>query len=334
MNPAKITIIVCTYNRAKMLRNALISLSNQATDELFQYDILVVDDHSTDDTPAVVRQFIATSGAPVTYIRGLGEGIARARNRGIDASEGDYAVFFDDDQIAAPDWLKEMFITMQETGACCVGGIRLLNLSREEVARLSPITRRILGEIHHGDAVRKSRRKEFPAAGNILIKRSVFNIVGKFDDALVKGGEDIEFARQVRLAGLDAWYTPRSIVYHETPLYRTKSDYLYWTSLRNGDNFAYRDYLEWGLPRTVLVNALRLAQAAVINMPLYLRARIRQDEPEYIGRKCLLLRALAYSYQTLHLISPKLFRFKNFFERLEFRKERETFTNNAIPENA
>ncbi|MFZ5518908.1 MAG: glycosyltransferase family 2 protein [Candidatus Zhuqueibacterota bacterium] len=334
MNHAKINIIVCTYNRANMLRNALTSLSNQVTDRLFQYDILVVDDNSTDDTPAVVRRFIPTSKAPVTYIHGSGEGIARARNRGIDASDGDYVVFFDDDQIAEPDWLKEMFITMQETGACCVGGIRLLNLSRGEVSRLSPITRRILGEIHHGDAARKSRRKEFPAAGNMLIRRSVFNIVGNFDDSLVKGGEDIEFARQVRLAGLDAWYTPKSIVYHETPLYRTKSDYLYWTSLRNGDNFAYRDYLEWGLPRTVLANALRWGQVAFINLPLFLWAWFQNNEKEQIGRKCLLLRARAYSYQTLHLLSPKLFRFKKFFEQLEFRKERETFATNAIPENA
>lgn len=334
MKNEKINIIVCTFNRANMLANALESLIEQETDGIFEYDIFVVDDNSTDNTTEVINHFVKFSEIQVTYVKGSGEGIAKARNRGIDASNGDYVVFFDDDQIAEPDWLKEMFVTLQETGACCVGGIRLLKLSRDELAKLSPVTRRILGEIDHGDVVRKSRRKEFPAAGNILIKRSVFNIVGKFDDSLVKGGEDIEFARQVRLAGLDAWFTPKSIVYHETPLYRTKSDYLFWTSLRNGDNFAYRDYLEWGLPRTALANLLRWGQALAINLPLYLRARLREDAPEVVGRKCLLLRTIAYSHQTLHLISPKLFRFENFFARLEFRKERETFTNESIPESA
>lgn len=333
MKNEKINIIVCTYNRATMLANALESLIEQDTDGLFQYDIFVVNDNSTDNTREVIRRFEESSQVPVTYVKGSGQGIAKARNRGIDASHGEYVVFFDDDQIAEPDWLKEMFVTMKETGACCVGGIRLLKLSQDELAKLSPVTRRILGEIDHGDVARKSRRKEFPAAGNILIKRSVFNIVGKFDDSLIKGGEDIEFARQIRLAGLDAWFTPESIVYHETPLYRTKSDYLFWTSLRNGDNFAYRDYLEWGLPKTLLAAALRWGQALAINLPLYLLARIRKDAPEAVGRKCLLLRTMAYSYQALHLISPKLFRFENFFARLEFRKERETFTNETIPEN-
>ena len=334
MKNEKINIIVCTYNREKMLSNALKSLAEQETDGMFEYDIFVVDDNSTDNTPDVVSHFADFSDVAVTYVKGSGEGIAKARNRGIDASAGDYVVFFDDDQVAEPDWLKEMFITMKETGACCVGGIRLLKLPHRELSKLAPITRRILGEIDFGDAVRKSKRKEFPAAGNIMIKRSVFNVVGKFDDSLVKGGEDIEFARQVRLSGFEAWYTPKSIVYHETPLYRTKSDYLFWTSLRNGDNFAYRDYLEWGLPKTVLANFIRLGQALLINLPLYLWAYFQRNEPEVIGRKCVLLRVIAYSYQTLHLVSPKLFRFKNFFARLEFRKERETFTNETILKNA
>lgn len=322
MNWYEISVIVCTYNRAGMLAQCLDSLMMQVTHGRFRYEIVIIDDNSTDETQEVVTAISERSSIPMRYIKESGVGIASARNRGLRESNSEWVAFFDDDQLAEPNWLATLYTMAVNAGICCVGGARLLHLSEEKLAELSPVCRRILGEVYLGTQDRKCRRKEFPAAGNILLKRTVFKVIGTFNDALVRGGEDIDLAQRFRLAGLEAWYAAKAIAFHMIPEYRMKEAYYLWSSLRAGDNFAYRDYLEWGLTRTLMASVARGFQAVFINLPLWGLAIITKNASERIGRKCLLFRAKSYSMQSLHLIAPRIFAFKRFFKSLEFRGER------------
>lgn len=325
MEDNAISIVVCTYNRAAILERALDTLDHQQTDGTFTYDIVVVDDASSDDTPRVVRGFAAKSAVSVKYIIADGRGIAQARNCGIEATNSPWIAFFDDDQLADPDWLRELYACALEKGAACVGGIRRLALTHRQLAGLSATSRRVLGEIDYGDKTQKCGSKTFPAAGNLLIARSLLDEVGNFDSNLIRGGEDIEIAHRIRFAGYDAWFTPKSIVYHIAPPYRLKSRYLVWASLRGGVCFAYRDFLELGLKLTVLGCFARIAQATAINTPLLFIAIMARQKANIVGRKCLLARACGYAAQTLNNLAPALFNLDLFFDRLEFRKEREIF---------
>jgi glycosyltransferase involved in cell wall biosynthesis len=320
-----ITVIVCTYNRKEVLRRALGTLTDQETGGEFSYEIVVIDDASSDGTSSVVAEASSRSRVPIRYLRVQAHGIAHARNTGIESTSGKWVAFFDDDQLATAAWLRELYAVAVNTGASCVGGSRLLRLPPADSPRLSTICRALLGEMNLGDRPDKCGRKLAPCTGNTLVRREVFRAVGSFDEATARGGEDIEFMARLRKAGFEAWYAPRAVVHHLIPPYRLKEEYFHWVSLRVGDNFAYRDYTEWGLAWTVMACAARLGQLALVNAPLLAWAYLVDDGAEVLGRRCLIWRALAYARRTINLLAPGLFPQEHFFARLEFRKERVAF---------
>jgi glycosyltransferase involved in cell wall biosynthesis len=320
-----ITVCLCTYNRADMLRLALESLGAQETEDRFSYEILVVDDGCTDNTPELVREMAENLPVPVRYLQALGKGIAHARTRGVEASSGQWIAFFDDDQEADPSWLKELMQLASEKQALCVGGRNWLRFYQQAPAQLSPITRAVLGEVDYGGQPLKCNRKSYPGCGNALVHKKVFELVGSFDENLIWAGEDLDFFRRVRMRGIEAWYAPNAVIYHLTPPYRLTGEYLFRTSLRSGENFAYRDFQEWGLAKTLLASIIRCGQALFITIPRLVKAYLVLDKAEILGRKCLLHRARGYGRGSLNLLAPNLFQKENFLAKIEFRKERHNF---------
>ena len=320
-----ITVVVCTYNRAETLRDALNSLMLQKTGDQFSYETVVVDDASTDATPSVIREAAARSPTPMRYVQGSGKGIACARNKGIKESCADWIAFFDDDQVADPNWLEELFACAVQSGAEVVGGSVRLRLSDEEVRKISPLCRAMLGETYGRSKLARCLRKTFPGCGNILLKATVFQSGVQFNESLTAGGEDIEFTARLRRTGIEGWFTPKAIVRHDVPAHRLTESYLSWRSLRAGDNFAYRDFREWGLIRTMIACLARIAQASFINFPLMLLAYILGNKAEVIGRKCMLFRAWGYLRQSLYLVSPRFFSQETYFSSLNMRRERDAF---------
>ena len=100
-----ISVVICTRNRAELLRRAVTSVIHQAFASS-DYEILVVDNASTDRTHEVVRQFEGL--APVCYLREDSVGLCVARNTGWRAAAGRYVAFFDDDAVAPPGWLASI----------------------------------------------------------------------------------------------------------------------------------------------------------------------------------------------------------------------------------
>ena len=320
MGKLLVSIIVVTYNRAKMLCGALESLSRQETGGMFSFDIIVIDNTSTDNTVFVVKDFARTSKVPVRYILEKNKGVAYARNRGIRESSGDWIAFFDDDQLADPNWLKELLDMTQKVSAFCVGGCIKLFLPQEDLIKLSPICRSILGETLKGDKSNTFSKKTLPGTGNALIKRTVFDTIGNFDESFSRGGEDSDFFRRVRFAGFEIWYAPKAIVYHILLPHRLQKKYLFWASQRHGVNYAYMDYKKGGFKNLILACIFRIGQALLVNLPCLIWAIMVSDRATLIGRECLLWRATGYVREGLFLALPRVFTQKHFFKGLEFRK--------------
>ena len=97
-----ISVVVCSFNRAEGLRSALASLYDLETGNLFSYEIIVIDNASTDATPATIAQAAIESKTPLRGVYEGRKGIAPARNRGIAEAKGEWVAFFDDDQRADP----------------------------------------------------------------------------------------------------------------------------------------------------------------------------------------------------------------------------------------
>ncbi len=324
MNNVDVTIVVCTYNRAELLRGALESLVGLKTGGQFDYEVLVVDNASTDHTSLLIEEAVLRADLDIRGVRETRKGVACARNRGVAEARGRWIAYFDDDEIAEPDWLAELMSTAQSTGALVVGGAVHLLLNEEERGSLGPLCRRLLGETIVADVTRPYGRHVATGAGNVLIRRDVFEQIGGFDESLREAGEDSDLNRRIREANINAWYTPKAIVQHTVPAYRVTEDYFRWASLRNAGHIARGDREQWGVWLFPLVLVARLAQGGLLFVPRWARARLSGDKPATLDGKCLLWRIEGYLRWALRLMAPRLFAQQDFVGKLEFRAERHT----------
>jgi glycosyltransferase involved in cell wall biosynthesis len=100
----KVSIILPTYNRAGFLPQAFASIWAQ---QFIDWELIVVDDGSTDGTPELVRRLGAELAQPVRYLRQANAGPYAARNTGLDAARGGYIAFFDSDDVWLPHHLRD-----------------------------------------------------------------------------------------------------------------------------------------------------------------------------------------------------------------------------------
>ncbi len=104
-----ITLLVTTYNRSGDLREMLDTAVAQETEGAFRYEILIVDNNSTDDTRAVVEDFIVRGHENIRYLFESRQGRSYALNTGLDTVRGSIFTICDDDFILPEDWLKNIF---------------------------------------------------------------------------------------------------------------------------------------------------------------------------------------------------------------------------------
>jgi len=323
-----ISVVICTRNRADSLRQALETVVNQDTGGRFAYEVVVVDDASEDGTPDVVQQAIAAASVPVRHERrSAATGIAAARNNGVEAARGRAIVFFDDDQLAEPDWLARLFDIVEEHSAQCVGGGRKLDLAPEDLARLGPVCRIILGELLFDGPPAPLADKALPSTGNLLLDQAIFKKVGKFDENYAASGEDTDLILRARAAGFVIWSAPTAMVSHMIPEYRLHPEYFQWVSLRWGCQFAQLDRHRSGVARVLALATARLAQLVLVHLPQLAVAKLRGDAPAALDRRCLIWRAVGYIRATGAI--AKVFPQRAYMEWLEFKREGELFGNHG-----
>ncbi len=110
-----ISVIIATYNRAELLRDSIESLLRLETGDEFHYEIVMIGNISTDRTRAVVEELSSSTSVSLKYFLETSPGVACSRNNGVRESSGDWIAFCDDDQIAEPDWLKDLRIIATDT---------------------------------------------------------------------------------------------------------------------------------------------------------------------------------------------------------------------------
>lgn len=98
------TVIMCTRNRAEQLRNALTALAGLKVPKGLKWEVVVVDNGSTDATPQVIESF--AKAIPIRRVWQPVAGLSNARNAGVKAAKGKYILWTDDDAKVAPNWLK------------------------------------------------------------------------------------------------------------------------------------------------------------------------------------------------------------------------------------
>ncbi|WP_254507409.1 glycosyltransferase [Anatilimnocola floriformis] len=309
MNVANITIVVCTYNRSSMLRDALRSLYDLRTAGEFSYEILVVDNNSPDDTPAVIEECRRESRATLRGVRETKPGVAAARNRGVREAHGEWIAFFDDDQIADADWLYELRRGVLEKDCRIVGGAVHLLLPEHCERNLDPFCRMLLGESKLADEPIPYNHKLNPGAGNLMVEKSIFDEVGLFNEAL-RRGEDTDLYRRTRAAGLVAWYLPAAIIHHMTPNERLEDSYVLKLSRNMGELLAIH---EWNTRSTIVAAATWVAKAgraAGIYWPQKLLASVLGRSEAELGARCKLSLSTGHFLQGWSRLTQSLAAFR------------------------
>ncbi|MGA2620314.1 MAG: glycosyltransferase family 2 protein [Thermoguttaceae bacterium] len=323
-----VTVVVCTYNRAELLRRALGSLAVLETAGKFTYEVLVVNNGSSDSTNAVTDEVARYAPVAVRRVDEPRSGIAFSRNCGIAAARGEWIAFFDDDQLADPRWLLELLTLAREKGARSAAGARTLLLPDGKQPPLPPLCRLLLGEDCGGEVSQhRYGSKAAPNTGNFLIHRTVFDEAGTFDEALAMSGEDSYLYYKMQQAGINVWYTPAALVQHVIPAHRLQDDYFRWTCLRHGWIMARVYWREFGLLVRLLVFTARLGQAVAVFAPRLLWARVRRNEEQALATRCRLWRAEGYFRGTLRYAAPRWFAQEALVAQLAFRNEQQQFAS-------
>jgi glycosyltransferase involved in cell wall biosynthesis len=294
MTNPDISIVVCTYNRAAMLRDALASLYDLDTDGKFTYEILVIDNASSDATPQAIATAAGESHAPLRGIHEPQQGIVPARNCGIREARGRWVAYFDDDQLADPRWLAELFKGASERNCRVVGGAVHLALPAGCQNNLHPTVRMLLGESILSDQPLKYEGRLTPGCGNLMIERTVFEEVGVFQAAIDGRGEDTDLFERIERAGLAAWYFPTAIIHHLTPRERLEEKYLISLAGKMGRGIGLRRAKSWGLWAFAALWLAKAVRAALVQWPLLLIEMLRGDRQAALGRRCQLAISSAF----------------------------------------
>ena len=196
----RISIIICTRDRALSLARTLAAIGEVALPPGVTCEILIVDNASKDETETVARGTQLRNAAPVRYLREPRGGHSCARNAGLAAATGDLIVFTDDDVIPAVDWLDKLCAPiLSGTADAVAGGVRLA--PHLERPWMSAFHRAWLAGTDGLDRREPSRM----VGANMAFARSVLEKVPAFDPELGPGaigfGDDTLFSLQLRQAG-------------------------------------------------------------------------------------------------------------------------------------
>lgn len=216
-----ISVVICTHNRDQYLGKAIQSLLDQQMPK-DQYEIVVVDNRSTDTTKAVVEQFAA--GNPIRYIYEPNLGLSYARNTGWRNAEGKYVAYLDDDAIAHPGWLNtilEVFETVTPRPGCIGGKAEAIWeaprpdwVSDELVTGLTVID---WSDTPHPIA---DLSQEWLVGANMAFPKEVLEEIDGFIAGLDRAGKnllsggDVFLEKQIMQAGYSCFYHPKMAIGH------------------------------------------------------------------------------------------------------------------------
>jgi glycosyltransferase involved in cell wall biosynthesis len=233
---ADFTLLVVTHNRAASLRATLDALPRQTYPGT--WEVLVVDNKSTDATPEIVAKAMDDYPVPLRYAFEPRPGKYWAVNTGIEAARGNWIACTDDDAFPDPGWLTQASAGFAEHGCDFVGG-RVLPLFRgtppDWIDLRNAIAGKVLALQDHGPEPREYGRGgvSWPLGVNVAYRRDAFVRAGLFDGRLgrvagtLRNQSQREWHLRARAAGLRGMYLPGMVVHHVVEEARLNPRYFY-----------------------------------------------------------------------------------------------------------
>jgi GT2 family glycosyltransferase len=205
-----VSVVCCSYNGEPTIRDTLEGLAHL---DYPRYEVIVVDDGSTDATAEIARGY----GARV--ISTPNQGLSAARNVGMRAASGEIVAYIDDDAYPDPGWLTFLVRTFREGGFCGVGGPNLL--PREDGPLAECVANAPGGPCH---VLLSDREAEHIPGCNMAFQRTWLERIGGFDSQFRSAGDDVDLCWRLQELGGRIGFHPAAIVWH----HRRSSLRRYW----------------------------------------------------------------------------------------------------------
>lgn len=233
-----ISIVICTYNRCRYLSDTLNCLLKLRTNDQFQYEIIVIDNNSKDDTRQVIQSYTGKFPVSFKYIFEEKQGLSHARNTGVNESRGDIIAFTDDDVFVDENWLVNICKAFKEHHCIGIGGKILPYWPGNKIPWWFDHAHKqayvgVTCDMDLGDSVQEFKRDySSPYGANMIFKKTAFAQYGYFKTNLGRKGndfglnEDSEFGNRLLEAEEHLLYIPDVFVLHRVLPERLNPDYL------------------------------------------------------------------------------------------------------------
>ena len=254
------SVILCTFNRSQSLVKTLESIAASELPDSVTWELLIVDNNSSDNTRVVAEEFCRRHPNRFRYLFEPEQGKSHALNAGIREARGDILAFVDDDVTVEPTWLQNLTSSLHGNEWAGAGGRILLDRTFSPPPWLALAGPHSLGGVlvlfDRGD--KPGEIDWAPYGTNMAFRKAMFEKYGGFRTDLGPNpvneirGEDTEFGRRLMSAGERLRYEPQAIVYHSVPPKRVRKEYFLTWYFDFGRALARewgpgRDI--WGIPR-------------------------------------------------------------------------------------
>ena len=234
---ASVTVVICCHNSAARLPATLAHLARQRTPAVLDWEVLVVDNASTDATATIARDLWPDDApAPLRVVSEPAPGQAHARRRGFEASDHDVLAFVDDDNWVEEGFIAEVariFAAHADVGACGARGVAVFEA--KPPARFGQLAHHyaIGSQGEHEGYVPVEARKILWGAG-LSIRRAALAqlyaagfevLLGARTGGSLMSGDDAELCFALRLAGWELYYSPTLAYRHYMPAGRLTWEY-------------------------------------------------------------------------------------------------------------
>ncbi|HYY74168.1 MAG TPA: glycosyltransferase, partial [Solirubrobacterales bacterium] len=210
----RITVVVCTHNGARTIRDCLEGLRKL---EYPDFEVIVVDDGSTDATPAIAREY------GHRLIRTQHQGLSAARNTGLEAATGEIVAYIDDDAYPDSHWLTYLAATFLATTHAGVGGPNLPPSGDGPIADC--VANAPGGPVH---VLLSDEEAEHIPGCNMAFRKVCLEAIGGFDPQFRAAGDDVDVCWRLRATGWTLGFSAAAVVWHR----RRNSIRAYWRQQR------------------------------------------------------------------------------------------------------
>jgi glycosyltransferase involved in cell wall biosynthesis len=276
-----LSVIICTYNRADKLANCLDALRKTVPPIHWDWELLVVDNNSSDRTQELVGALLGSGALPVRYVFEAEQGLCAARNRGLAEARGDVVAFTDDDCLVDANWLQAIENHFSQPTGDVVGGRAELydKLAKPVSVRTSRVPARFTEPQHTFSMV---------MGCNMIFRRAVYNKVGRFDNRLGPGtkhrivADDFDFIYRAFRAGFNIQYNPAILVYHDHGRKTDEQEQSIKTGYLRGRAAWYAKFLLHGDRRLLKLIYWELMREVAPALRKAIRGRSISDEMWYL----------------------------------------------------